>query len=171
MIECPFESDVLDALASRRWPARAGEELHTHVAACDSCRDLADVAGALINEEDVAYSSAHVPSSGAVWHRAQLRAREEAARVAMRPIGFVQGLAFAFSIAAALALAVWGLPVLASLMPDLPGIAASLRAPSLSLPTDTQAAALLSNTTVQVALATWLVLLAPLAVYFALSND
>ena len=171
MSDCPFESDVLDALASRRWPARAGEELQAHVAACDSCRDLASVAGALINEEDVAYAGAHVPSSAAVWHRAQLRAREDAARAAMRPIGFVQGLAFAFSVAAAIAVAVWGLPVLASLMPDLSGITASLHAPSLSMPTDTQALALLSNTTVQVALAAWLVLLAPVAVYFALSND
>ena len=171
MKDCPFECDVLDALASRRWPARAGEELHAHVAACDSCRDLAAVAGALINEEDVAYTAAHVPSSASVWHRAQLRAREDAARTAMRPIGFVQGVAFAFGVAAAVAVAVWGLPMLASLLPDLSGLTASLRAPAVSLPAiEFEATALLSNTTVQLALAAWAVL-APLALYFAVASD
>lgn len=171
MRECPFECDVLDALASHRWPARAGEELQAHVAACESCRDLAAVAGALINEEDVAYAAARVPSSASVWHRAQLRAREDAARAAMRPIGFVQGVAFAFGVAAAVGVAVWGLPLLASLLPDLSGITASLRAPSVALPSiELEAAALLSNTTVQLALAAWAIL-APLALYFAVARD
>lgn len=171
MSECPFECDVLDALASRRWPARAGEALQAHVAACESCRDLAAVAGALLSEEDVAYAAAHVPTAAFVWHRAQLRAREDAARMAMRPIGFVQGVAFAFGVATAVAVAVWGLPVVASIMPDFPGIAASLRAPSVSMPAlEFEAAALLSNTAVQLALAAW-ALLAPVALYFAVARD
>lgn len=171
MSECPFECDVLDALASRRWPARAGEELQAHVAACDNCRDLAAVAGALLNEGDAAYAGSHVPTAASVWHRAQLRARDDAARMAMRPIGFVQGVAFAFGVAAAVAVAVWGLPVLASVMPDLSGISASLRAPSVSMPSlEFEAAALLSNTAVQLALAAW-ALLAPLALYFALARE
>lgn len=172
MNECCRESDVLDALASRRWPARADDDLRAHVSVCERCRDLAAVAGALIGEEDAAYAAARVPAAAAVWHRSQLRAREDAARTAMRPIGFVQGVAFAFGMAAAIAVGVWGLPVLASLVPDLWRITASMRAPSVSLPTiDTQAVALLSNTTVQVALASWLVLLAPVAVYFAVSSE
>jgi hypothetical protein len=74
--DCRFEQDVLDAIASRRWPAKADDALRAHVAACESCADLAAVAGALVNEEELAYAEARVPSSGAVWHRAQLRARE-----------------------------------------------------------------------------------------------
>ncbi|MEX2272493.1 MAG: hypothetical protein WD690_13550 [Vicinamibacterales bacterium] len=175
MSECPFEQEILDALASRRWPARAGDELHAHVAACESCRDLAAVGHALMHDAEAAHDTSRVPSSASVWHRAQLRAREDAARTAMRPIGFVQGVAFAFGIAAAIAIGSWGLPLLAPLLPDVAGMAssitASLRAPSVSLPSlDLQALALLSNTTVQLALAAWAVL-APLAVYFTLHDS
>ena len=168
MTDCRFEQEVLDAIASRRWPARADEELRAHVSTCESCADLAAVAGALLNEDEIAWAEARVPSSGAVWHRAQLRAREEAARAATRPIGFVQGVAFACTIAAAIAVAVWGLPILGSMLPDMSGIAASLRAPSVSLP-EVDATRLLSNTTLQIAAAVWVVLV-PLALYFTLRD-
>lgn len=168
MTECPFEQDVLDAIASRRWPAKAGDELRAHVAACESCADLAGVAGALLHEEEAAYAEARVPAPAAVWHRAQLRAREEATRAATRPIGFVQGVAFACAVAAVIAAAVWGLPILGSMAPDLSGLAASLRAPSISLP-DIDATALLSNTALQIAAAVWVVLV-PLALYFTLRD-
>jgi hypothetical protein len=165
MSECPFESDVLDALASRRWPARAGEELRAHVAACPGCADLAAVAGALLIEEDAAYAEARVPAPAVVWHRAQLRAREEAVRAATRPIGFVQGVAFACGVAAVIAAAVWGLP----LLPDAAGLW-SRSAPSLSLPNvDIDAMALLSNTAVQIA-AAGSALLASAALYFTLRD-
>jgi hypothetical protein len=59
--------------------------------------------------------------------------------------------------------AVWGLPILGSMLPDVSGVMASLRAPSISLP-DVDATALLSNTTLQIAAAIWIVL-APLALY------
>ncbi len=170
MSDCPFESDVLDAVASRRWPARAGGALHAHVASCASCADLATVAGALLYEEDAAYAEAHVPPAPAVWHRAQLRAREEAARAATRPIGFVQGLAFACGVAAVIGAAVWGLPILYALLPDLSGAAASLRAPSMALPRfDVDVMSLLSNTTLQAVVAAWAVFL-PIAVYFTLRD-
>lgn len=168
MIECPFEQDVLDAVASRRWPAKAGEDLRAHVAACESCADLASVAGALLHEEEAAYADARVPAPAAVWHRAQLRAREEAVLAATRPIGFVQGVAFACAVAAVIAAAVWGLPVLASLVPDVRGMAAAFRAPSISLP-DVDAGALLSNTTIQLAAVAWIVLV-PLVLYFTLRD-
>ena len=43
-IECPRESDVLDALASSRWPHRVDAELSNHVASCAICRDVITVA-------------------------------------------------------------------------------------------------------------------------------
>lgn len=168
MTDCPFETDVLDALASHRWPARAGEDLRAHVAACESCRDLAETAGALLREHDTAYAEARVPSPAFVWHRAQLRAREEAARAATRPIGFVQGVAFACGIALALGAAMWGLPLLSAWTPDVPALLA--RFPAVTAP-DIDLVALTSNTTVQVAMAVWLLLLAPIAGYLALSRE
>ena len=171
MTDCPFETDVLDALASHRWPARAGADLRAHVAACDSCRDLADTAGALLHEHDAAYAEARVPPSAVIWHRAQLRAREEAARAATRPIGFVQGVAFACGIALALGAAMWGLPLLPAWALDLPALLArvpAVAAPDVSLG---DLVALTSNTTVQIAMAGWLLLLVPVAGYLALSRE
>lgn len=171
MSDCPFESDVLDALASRRWPAKAGGDLRAHVESCSSCADLAAVAGALLFEEEHAYAEARVPSSAAVWHRAQLRAREEAARAATRPIGFVQGLAFACGIAAVIAAGTWGLPILAAMLPSLGGAFSAMRLPSISLPdVGADSTALLSNTILQIAVAA-LALFATFAVYFTLRDN
>jgi hypothetical protein len=167
MSECPFESDVLDALASRRWPSRADEELLAHVAQCSSCADLAEVAGALLNDESAAFDAARVPSSASVWHRAQLRAREEAVRAAARPIGFVQGLAFSSAIAVAIAAVIWGAPILYSVLPDW----SAIRLPSVTLPTiDLEAPALLSNTAVQLGIGAGAIL-ASLGVYLALRES
>jgi hypothetical protein len=166
MSECRYESDVIDAIASHRWPARIDDELQAHVAVCESCRDLGTVAGALINEETVAFADARVPLSASVWHRAQLRAREEAARVATRPIGFVQGVAFASALAATIAIAVWGLPLAAALLPELPQLPAAITTPSAWLPSlDGGTPSVLLNTTVQLAMAAWAVL-TPVALYF-----
>ena len=165
---CRFEDDVLDALASHRWPARAGDELRAHVASCESCASLATTASALISEQDVAFAEARVPLSAAVWHRAQFRAREDAARAAMRPIGFVQGFAFACGVALMLAVAAWGLPLLAGMAPDVSGILAWFRAPSLASETDVPG--VLLNPLVQVAVAGW-ILVAPVALYFALARE
>ncbi|MDQ3071161.1 MAG: hypothetical protein M3R55_15705 [Acidobacteriota bacterium] len=171
MTECAFENDVLDALASRRWPARIDEDLRMHVASCEACADLAAAAGALMNEQDTAYAEARMPSSASVWHRAQMRAREESVRAATRPIGFVQGVAFACALALTIGVAAWGLPFIGRLLPDLSAIVGSLRALSLALPRiDADVAALLSNSIVQLGLAAWL-LLAPVAVYFAVSRE
>lgn len=167
MTDCPFETDVLDALASHRWPARAGDDLRAHVAACAGCRDLAETAGALLHEHAAAYTEARVPPSAFVWHRAQLRAREQAARSATRPIGFVQGVAFACGLALALGAAMWGLPLLWAWASDVPALFA--RFPAVTAP-DVDVLALASHTAVQVAMAGWL-LLAPVAFYFALSRE
>ena len=171
MSECPFEGEVLDAIASRRWPARADTELRAHVETCGSCADLADVAGGLLLDEDAAYAAANVPPAGTVWQRAQIRAREDAVRTAARPMGFVQGLAFASALAACIAAAVWGLPLLASLLPDVSNAAGAVRLPSIALPSvDIDAKALLSNAAIQIALAVWAVLL-PTALYFTLRDS
>jgi hypothetical protein len=91
--ECVREQDVLDALTAGRWPGRCDDDLRAHVSGCAVCRDLADVARAMIAEQDVAWRDARVPSAGVMWWRAQLRAREDAARAAGRPVAFIQGVA------------------------------------------------------------------------------
>jgi hypothetical protein len=97
-VECSREQDVLDALAAARWPLRCGEELPAHVRGCAVCTDLVQVAGALLADHEMAYRDAGIPSSGLVWWRAQLRAREEDARAAARPIAFIQGVAASVAV-------------------------------------------------------------------------
>ncbi len=102
--ECDREQDVLDALSAGRWPARCDEDLRAHVSACGICHDLVDVATALADDRDATWRDARVPSAGVVWWRAQLRAREDAARAAGRPVAFIQGVAASVAVWLAIAL-------------------------------------------------------------------
>ena len=63
------------------------------------------VADAIAAEAARARGEAAVPSSAIVWWRAQMRARQEAARAAERPITVVHGLAIACLSGLALSLA------------------------------------------------------------------
>ena len=165
-IECAREQDVLDTLAAQRWPARCDQDLRTHVAACAICADLVTVAAALLDDGEVAWGEARLPPSGVVWGRAQLRAREEAARAAARPIAFVQGVA----AACALWLVVASLrAVTLPAMPDWRGWLGALRTSAASsIPDLTQVTA--GGMVFVLIAAAWL-LLAPVAIYFAVHED
>ena len=163
--ECDREQDVLDALTAGRWPARCDEDLRAHVSACAVCRDLADVAAALAEDRDAASCDAQVPSAGVVWWRAQLRAREDAARAAGRPVAFVQGVAA--SVAAWLAVALFrAIPA---------GFAAEWRAwlanvlPGFTM-ADVSRVTAAGPLVVFVIVGAWL-LLAPIAIYFAFGDE
>lgn len=99
-IECKYESDVLDAVASGRWPDRLDAELRDHAASCGICSEVALVSALYRDEYSTAMEQARVPSAGLVWWKAELRARREAVRVASRPITLVTGVAIAFVLAA-----------------------------------------------------------------------
>jgi hypothetical protein len=103
-IDCAREQDVLDMLAARRWPGRCEAELSDHIRECAICGDLVAAAAALLDEHECAWSEARVPPSTVVWWRAQVRAREEAARAAGRPIAFVQGVAASCAVWVAVSL-------------------------------------------------------------------
>jgi hypothetical protein len=165
--ECSREQDVLDALSARRWPERCDADLRTHVASCAICADLVDVASALLDDHEVAWRDAHLPPSGVVWWRAQLRAREEAARAAARPLAFIQGVAASVAVWLVLAL-VRAVPPgylstwrawLMGLVPDI-----TVRMPDLARVTGAVPLSIL------VLLAAWL-LLAPVAIYFAVVDE
>jgi len=106
LMECPRESDVLDALASQRWPDRADQGLVDHVASCEVCRDVLVVAAAMREDHDAAWQEASLPSSGQVWWRAEMRARQQAIRNASRPISVAYGVA-AMAALVVLAVAAW----------------------------------------------------------------
>jgi hypothetical protein len=163
-LHCQYESDVLDAVASRRWPDRADAGLREHVAACEICLDAAEIALAFRDDGE---APGTVPPSSVVWWKAQVRAREESARLATRPIVLVQGAATITAAAASVALA--------------PAAAAWIRAglESLgaggwsSIPSDISLSWLLSaaayTTLPLLAAGAWIVL-APVVVYLALDD-
>ena len=91
---CLREEAVLAAaLETPRGPL--SDELTAHLATCESCRDLHTIASALQDDQAEALAEARVPSAGQAWWRAEIRARQEAAAVASRPITIATGLAAA----------------------------------------------------------------------------
>jgi hypothetical protein len=90
--ECPFEQDLLDAIQASRWPGRAEPALAAHVAECAVCRDVAAVAPLVIEAAETP-AEIHLPEAGAVWLRAQWRARAEAERTATHPMTAAQAAA------------------------------------------------------------------------------
>ncbi len=60
-LQCPFEQELLDAVAARRWPDRAEPALRAHVASCSLCSDVAEIAGAFFEDRDCARAEAVVP--------------------------------------------------------------------------------------------------------------
>jgi hypothetical protein len=94
--ECPFESDLVDAIHAARWPTGADASLVAHVETCEICHDVATVLPAVLELVDGPdETTAHLPEAGAVWIRAQWRARAEAERTATHPITAAQGVAIA----------------------------------------------------------------------------
>lgn len=129
-VSCPCERDVLDLVAIGQWPARADATLRAHAAECAVCREVAAVA-TVVREWADEPQPIKVPDAAVVWYLAQVRAKEDAARRASRPVLAAQLIALATVILAVVTMgpsAGWYL----SLLPDvsLP----SLSLPSVSLP-------------------------------------
>jgi hypothetical protein len=118
---------------------------------CPACGPLVALAEQIRREFEHTQSQARVPTPEIMWWRAQMRAREEAARTAARPIVFTQALAVAALI---------GLLVSVVGRLTLPAVTWS----DLSLETG------LPLVPIAIAAVCWLVV-APAALYFAFSRD
>jgi hypothetical protein len=163
MMDCPRESDVLEAVAFDRV-----RQMQDHLDACASCAEVAGIAAALRHDYEASVREAHVPSAGVVWWRATIRARADAARAVSQPITLAQGAAAASAVGLAFGFAgvAWR-----SLTSDtsLSDILVRLGARSDELAT---ASALVIQHALPVALALAACLvIAPVALYFALSDD
>src|SRR3989442_5803066 len=94
-VECVREQDIVDAIASGRWPHAGDPSLETHAAACEICRDVVTVAVALREDEFFArheINPARLPSAGLVWWRPTILARAETKPVAQQPPTLPHGL-------------------------------------------------------------------------------
>jgi hypothetical protein len=96
--DCEFEADALAAALQSRWPDQVDAQLRAHVAECPICSDVVAIASAIDDARTEVRAHAVIPDSGAVWWRAQLRARREAAEAAGRPITAAQLIAFASAV-------------------------------------------------------------------------
>lgn len=165
--ECEREQEVLDAAATGRWPDRADADLRTHVASCAICADLAEIAPLFVEDRDAAWEQADVPSASAVWWRAQLRARRDAAERATRPVVLVQRVALVYA-----GVALFGLGVL--LGPWIRAWAlATAGVAQLLVPSRDALAVLAAAATAHampLAALTFCLLLAPVFLYFALAD-
>jgi hypothetical protein len=147
--------------------AEGDSELQRHVASCPTCADLVLVMSSLRSGRDQWRRTAPVPSAGLVWWRAQLRQRQSAARAAAAPVTFVHAITLALALVFAVFLA-WtvartvGVPAALS----LPALPAWATAPA----TETGDAPSLVGYGMILAATAWIIL-APVALYFALRRD
>jgi len=167
--ECPREHDVVAAILARRWPHQCDDALQAHATQCHVCRDLIDVMSLLREERDSLHEDVSVPAAGQVWWRAAVRARLEATQAAARPLTWLYGSAGACAIG--LAVASIGL-----LWPPVQNASAWVSIPSwlpgLGLREAAMMIAPLAQTTGLLVLgAVACLVLAPLALYLALSDE
>lgn len=97
---CAHEADVLELVAIGQWPARADESLRAHVDGCESCREVAVVASAVVTRRDAMAADVRLPDASVVWFAADRRVRTDAARRAEQPIAAVEILAVTAGAAA-----------------------------------------------------------------------
>jgi hypothetical protein len=130
-IECPREHELVTIVLSGRWPEGCDLELRDHAAACTVCGDVVAIAPAL--RQDQRLADVQVPAAGQVWWRSAIRARADAARRAARPMIWLQALAGAGAVGAALAGVGMVWPRLQGMVHFLPFSNASLQEPLLLL--------------------------------------
>jgi hypothetical protein len=144
---CRLEPEILDAVLT----GRLTDDLRAHAAECTTCGEVAKIAGLVRDDFNQAQRQAQVPTAGAVWLRAQIRAREEAARTAARPIVLTQAL------------------TIAALIGLLVAVAGRISLTSFAWPT-LEEIPLQVLVVLGVALVSWLVV-TPIVLYLAFSRD
>ena len=177
-IECAREADVLEAVLRRQLdldrPDEAGwldgvEDLRRHVEQCETCADVAAVALLFREDREIARHDVRVPAAGQVWWRAAVRARLDGAHAAARPLTWAQGIAGASAVGV-------GVGAIGIAWPTIDRAAGWLGSHASSVGPATLAMIELVSAAVQrslpfaIAAAAGMVL-APLALYLALSDD
>jgi hypothetical protein len=165
---CIHEHDIVAAVLGRRWDG-ASDELKEHAAECECCGEVVVVASLLASEQERLRYEARVPAAGQVWWRAAVRARLEAAHAAARPMTWWHGVAGACALGLAFA-------AMSVAWPSLRGAGAWLFMQVLGTDSRLSDMATLVTAMLQKSLPLAFVMaacivLAPVALYFALSSD
>ena len=165
-IDCAYEPEVVEAALTGGLAGR--EELRMHLETCDVCRDVLDIASMLRDDCDATLGDVHVPAAGQVWWRAAVRARLEAAHAAARPMTWAHGVAAASAAgltAAALGIAWPTIERAATWFGERVG---SVNPATIAV---ADLASSIMQRTAPFVLGAAFVVLAPLALYFALLDD
>lgn len=165
--ECAREAEVVSAVLSGAWPGQCDEALTAHASKCESCGEVAAVATVLREAAEHERRDVQVPVAGQVWWRAAVRARLEASHAATQPMTWLHGITAAMFIGVMLAVAGMAWPSIAA------GFDAA-KSVGVTLFTSEAATAMAGplRTTLLIALAAGAVLvIAPIAIYLALSDE
>lgn len=168
LTDCIHEAAVVDAVLSGHWPDRADDTLVAHAGECEVCREVAAMAALIHDDHERSRYEVHVPASGQVWWRAAIRARLDSTEIATRPMTWLHAITAAVAIGLLLALlgAAWPIAMplaertwtfVAGYFPSADVANAMANGLRLSAMLGLIAAAVL--------------VLAPLAVYFVLSDE
>jgi hypothetical protein len=165
---CAYEHDVVAAVLGHRWEA-ASDHLKQHAAECENCRDVVAVASVLSADQEIARYEARVPAAGQVWWRAAVRARLEAAQTATRPLTWLHGIAGACAVGLMSAL-------IGMVWPSVREMMSWLTTQTLGADSRISDVAVLVTAALQRSLPLAFVVaacivLAPLALYFVLTDD
>jgi hypothetical protein len=167
-VECTHESVVVDAVMSGAWPEHADAALVAHADTCDVCREVALIATLIHDDHERSRYEIHVPAAGQVWWRSAIRARLDSTQSVVRPITWLHAITGAMALGVLLAIATVAWPFLPTVADRVWSVAAGF------FPNADVAAALASGlrlTAMLGAIAVAILVLAPLALYFALSRE
>ncbi len=143
---CDLEQETVRALRSGNVEASTID----HLAACASCRQLADVIRSLQTMTDVSGEMPRLPEPGHLWWRAMLLQRWEAERLATRPIDTMQHAEVVVGIIGAVILVAWQWPTVVRWFSETDSAAlaawVSLATPSAIVPLVIGGAILLAGT-------------------------
>ncbi len=166
--DCTHEPAVVDAVLSRQWPERCDQELIAHTLECEICREVAAITTLLQDEAERSRYETHVPASGQVWWRAAIRARLDSTQAATRPMTWLHGITAAATIGVLLAVVSTAWPMVTPMIERGWAVAAGYF-PSADVANAVANGLRLSAMLGLIGAA--ILLLAPLALYFALSDD
>jgi hypothetical protein len=166
--DCRREPAVVEAVLRSQWPERCDEELVAHALECETCREVAAIATLIHDDAERSRSETHVPASGQVWWRAAIRARLDSTHSATRPMTWLHGITAAVAVGVMLAVLGAAGPMLMPTLERVWGIAAAY------FPSADVASAVANGLRLSAILgliAAAVLVVAPLALYFALSDD
>ncbi len=144
---CKYEKEITEALKQGYWPNVCTDELHSHVAGCESCRELILVTEIFQHAKRQSVLAAPPGSPELFWWRAQLRRRYAATAAVARPLTVAQIFAWITSVLVTIVFVVsqyhhglrwesWGVPsskILQMLATSIAGVNLLLFLPAIGI--------------------------------------